>query len=125
MSTHKRAHVIQLRPEDAQTPRPGFARLGVRSDDALTTVNWFQPGYKSVGTHSHDFDQLSYILTGQFRFFFGEDHLDVTAPAVVHIPGGLPHGGEPLGDEVVLNLDVFAPVRDDYLDFTVNRDDFE
>ena len=95
--------------------RPGFSRTGIRSDGAVTTVNWFDPGYKTVGPHSHPFDQLSYVLAGAMRFYVGDEVFDLTSPAVLHIPGGVPHCAEPLGEERALNIDVFAPVREDYL----------
>lgn len=109
------ARAFQLDELVREHVRDGFSRTGIRSDDALTTINWFEPGYTSVGQHSHPFDQLSYVLTGSMRFFVGDDIIDVVAPAVVHIPGNVPHGAEPLGDEKVLNIDVYAPVREDYL----------
>jgi hypothetical protein len=33
---------------------------------------------------------------------------------MLRIPPGVVHYAEPIGDEVALNLDVFAPLRDDY-----------
>jgi hypothetical protein len=36
------------------------------------------------------------------------------------------HYAEPVGDEIVLNLDVFAPLRDDYRHLVdYQRDEFE
>lgn len=34
---------------------------------------------------------------------------------LLHISAGIPFLGRVIGDEVVLNLDVFAPAREDYL----------
>ena len=33
---------------------------------------------------------------------------------MIRIPSDVEHYGEPMGDELVLNLDVFNPLRDDY-----------
>lgn len=115
MSGSSGARAFKLDELDLEEVRPGFSRTGIRSDDALTTINWFEPGYTSIGQHSHPFDQLSYVLSGAMRFFVGDEIIDLTAPSVLHIPGGVPHGAEPLGDERVLNIDVYAPVREDYL----------
>jgi len=95
--------------------RAGFARTGVRSDGAVTTINWFEPGYRTSGPHSHPFDQLSFVLAGAMRFFIGTEVFDLVSPSVLHIPAGMPHCAEPTGDERALNVDVFAPVREDYL----------
>ncbi|MBX5204060.1 cupin domain-containing protein [Rhizobium sp. NZLR1] len=105
--------------------RDGLSRTGIRAENALITINWLEAGYKSIGQHSHPFDQVSLVLSGRMRFFLGSEIKDVAAPAAVYIPGGLPHGGEPLGSERVLNIDVFAPLRKDYLPHCINRDDFE
>jgi hypothetical protein len=34
----------------------------------------------------------------------------------VRVPANAPHTGWPLGNDPVLNIDVFAPARKDYLD---------
>ncbi|MCF7547923.1 cupin domain-containing protein [Pseudonocardia sp. WMMC193] len=102
--------------------KPGLSRTGIRSDGSLVTVNWFEPGFRSSGQHSHPFDQLSFVLSGTLEFFVGEDVYVLEAPAVLHIPGDVPHGAQPVGDERVLNIDVFAPVRDDFRALTAYQD---
>jgi quercetin dioxygenase-like cupin family protein len=70
-----------------------------------------------VPTHSHDNEQLTYILEGTLRFWLGDDEseqIDVHAGEVLHIPSGVPHRAEAL--ERTLDLDVFAPPRQDWLD---------
>jgi len=72
-----------------------------------------------VPKHSHDNEQLTYILEGTLRFWLGEDEaevVDVAAGEVLHIPSGVPHRAEAL--ERTLDLDVFAPPRQDWLDGT-------
>ena len=48
------------------------------------------------------------------RFTIGDDVLDAGPGSVVRIPPDVVHCGEPIGDEIVLNLDVFSPIREDY-----------
>ena len=72
-----------------------------------------------VPLHSHDNEQLTYILDGRLRFFLGEDGsevVDVAAGEVLHIPSNLPHRAEALED--TLDVDIFAPPRQDWLDGT-------
>ena len=72
-----------------------------------------------VPQHSHENEQLTYILEGALRFFLGEDEsevVDVRAGEVLHIPSGLPHKAEAL--ETTLDVDVFCPPRQDWLDGT-------
>ena len=98
-----------------ESVRPGVTRTAFRGDNALMVMNWLEPGME-VRPHSHPFEQLAYILSGRVRFTIGDDVVEVGAGEVV--PPDVMHGGEPLGDEVAVNLDVFAPVRDDYRHLT-------
>ena len=50
-----------------------------------------------VPQHSHENEQLTYILQGTLRFFLGEDEsevVEVAAGEVLHIPRGFPHKAE-------------------------------
>jgi quercetin dioxygenase-like cupin family protein len=70
-----------------------------------------------VPQHSHDNEQLTYILEGKLRFFLGDDEsevVDVGAGEVLHLPSNLPHKAEALED--TLDVDIFAPPRQDWLD---------
>jgi quercetin dioxygenase-like cupin family protein len=70
-----------------------------------------------VPTHSHDNEQLTYILEGALRFWLGDDEseiVDVSAGEVMHIPSNLTHRAEALED--TLDVDIFAPPRADWLD---------
>ena len=70
-----------------------------------------------VPKHSHENEQLTYILEGKLRFFLGEDGsevVDVAAGEVLHIPSWLPHQAEALED--TLDVDIFCPPRQDWLD---------
>src|SRR6266851_10085020 len=74
-----------------------------------------------VPKHSHENEQITYILTGVLRFWLGEDGsevVDVRAGEVLHIPSNLPHKAEAL--EETLDVDVFSPPRQDWLDKTDN-----
>ena len=53
----------------ADLPRESIAdgvltRTAVRTDDAIVTFNWIQPGHPEVPPHSHPYDQLALILAG-------------------------------------------------------------
>jgi quercetin dioxygenase-like cupin family protein len=70
-----------------------------------------------VPQHSHENEQLTYILEGRLRFWLGDDEstiLEVCAGEVLHIPAHLPHKAEALED--TLDVDVFHPPRQDWLD---------
>ena len=72
-----------------------------------------------VPRHFHENEQMTYILEGCLRFWIGEDEgetIDVHAGGVLHIPSNLPHKAEALED--TLDVDVFSPPRQDWLDKT-------
>jgi quercetin dioxygenase-like cupin family protein len=70
-----------------------------------------------VPKHSHDNEQLTYVLEGALRFRLGEggaEEVVVGAGEVLHIPSNLPHEAEALED--TLDVDIFSPPRRDWLD---------
>ena len=72
-----------------------------------------------VPRHSHENEQLTYILEGALRFWIGEDQTEeviVRAGEVLHIPSNVPHKAEAIED--TLDVDVFSPPRQDWLDKT-------
>lgn len=70
-----------------------------------------------VPRHHHENEQITYVLEGALRFQLGADgkqRVDVRAGEVLHIPSNLPHTAEALED--TLDVDVFDPPRQDWLD---------
>lgn len=72
-----------------------------------------------VPLHDHHNEQLTYILSGALKFLLGEaqtDEVIVRAGEVLVIPPHLPHSAVALED--TLDVDVFSPPREDWLDGT-------
>ena len=72
-----------------------------------------------VPRHSHENEQITYILEGGLRFWIGPDEsetIDVMAGEVLHIPSNVQHKAEALED--TLDVDIFSPPRQDWLDKT-------
>ena len=72
-----------------------------------------------VPRHSHENEQITYILEGGLRFWIGPEEsqvIDVMAGEVLHIPSMVQHKAEALED--TLDLDVFSPPREDWLNKT-------
>jgi quercetin dioxygenase-like cupin family protein len=72
-----------------------------------------------VPKHAHHNEQITYVLDGALRFRLGaslDQQVDVRAGEVLVIPGNLPHTAEALED--TLDVDIFDPPREDWLNGT-------
>lgn len=70
-----------------------------------------------VPFHSHENEQISYILEGALQFWIGEqgeDEVVLRAGEVLVIPSRVRHKAEALEDTV--DVDIFTPPRRDWLD---------
>jgi quercetin dioxygenase-like cupin family protein len=94
--------------------RPGIRRRGFGTRDCLLVLNECEPGM-DLRPHTHDFDQIALITQGSARYHVGDEPNEVGPGSLVLIPAGVEHYIEPVGDETVINIDVFAPARSDYL----------
>ena len=72
-----------------------------------------------VPMHQHENEQLTYVLEAGLRFWIESEDaepIDVTAGQVLTIPSNVPHKAQALED--TLDVDVFSPPRQDWLDGT-------
>lgn len=72
-----------------------------------------------VPMHHHENEQLTYVLEGALQFFIGEDDEEgviVRTGGVLHLPPNVPHTAIALED--TLDVDIFSPPRQDWLDGT-------
>ena len=96
--------------------KPDLSRRLISTDRMMLAQVYLQKGCV-VPTHAHENEQLTYILEGVLRFWLGADEsvvVDVAAGEVLHIPSNLPHKAEAL--ETTLDVDIFCPPRQDWLD---------
>ena len=85
----------------------------------LQNHNYIFHRYGLGGVHSHQNEQLTYILTGKLRFWVGDDLgqvFDVGPGEVLHLPSNVLHKARALED--TLDVDIFSPPRQDWLDHT-------
>jgi quercetin dioxygenase-like cupin family protein len=72
--------------------------------------------------HDHPHEQMTFVERGRVRFTIGEAQRIAEAGDVLHFPSGSWHGATMLDEEVVL-IDIFSPVREDFLDSTQRNGD--
>ena len=78
----------------------------------------FKDGF-IVPLHSHHHEQVTQVVSGQMRFWFGankEQVMDLHPGDVIVIPSNLPHEALMIGE--VEEIDTWAPPRQDWLDKT-------
>jgi quercetin dioxygenase-like cupin family protein len=101
-----------------ETVTPMLDRKLITGDRMMMAQVFLKKGC-IVPRHQHHNEQLTYILEGGLRFWFGEDESrvqDVRAGEVMCIPSNVWHRVEALED--TLDLDVFSPPREDWLNKT-------
>ena len=90
----------------------------VTGDRMMLAHVWLDKGC-IVPKHQHENEQLTYIVSGALHFWIGEDQKEevvVRAGEVLHIPSNVPHKAVALED--TLDVDIFSPPRQDWLDKT-------
>ena len=64
--------------------------------------------------HSHHHEQMTLVVKGKVKFTIsGEEHI-LQAGDVIHFPPHNRHGAAMLDEEVIL-IDIFSPLREDFL----------
>ena len=113
-------HVWKDVPLEEVTPL--ISRKLITADHTMVAHVFLKKGC-IVPAHDHHNEQVTYILDGCLRFWIGEHadqpgdvYMDIHAGEVLLIPGGVRHRAEAL--EETLDLDVFNPPRQDWLDGT-------
>ena len=91
----------------------GVERSILAYDDPLMAVEVsFETGAEGA-PHTHPHTQMSYVLSGSFRYSVEEESVILNQGDSIVVPGGLDHGTVCLAKGVL--LDVFTPKRDDFL----------
>ncbi len=94
-----------------------ISRRVISGERAMLAQIYLEKG-AVVPMHSHENEQITYLLAGSLKFWIGEEREEIILRAgeVLHIPSGVPHQAEAL--EECLDVDVFSPPRQDWLDGT-------
>ena len=117
-STDALVHRYRWDDMPAEQLKKGLSRKLITGERMMIAHVYFESG-EEVPRHSHENEQLTYILSGALRFWFGaqdEQEVTVRAGEVVVIPSHLPHRAVAL--EKTLDVDVFCPPRQDWLSGT-------
>lgn len=92
---------------------PGVTIYTTAGDKLMLSLVECEP-QAVVESHSHPHEQMGMVLEGRGHFFVGDGDQVLGPGDMYAIPGGVTHRVVAL-DEGLKALDVFHPVREDYL----------
>ena len=84
----------------------------VYGEKTLMTEFRLKKGY-TLPLHNHPYEQTGYLITGKMKLYVGEESFDCEPGDSWCIPSDAEHYAEVFEDSLV--LEVFSPVREDYL----------
>jgi quercetin dioxygenase-like cupin family protein len=94
-------------------PAAGIERRMVVGDGLMICRLRFDP-HTVTAIHRHPHEQMTLVERGRVRFYI-EDEERIAGPGdVLHFPSNILHGATMLDEEVVL-VDIFTPIREDFL----------
>ena len=94
--------------------RKGIERCGFRGSNVVVVMNWVAPDIK-VNPHQHTFEQLVLCIEGRFNYHVGDQVFLMIPGSMLRVPPNTLHYVQPIGSESALNVDIFAPLRQDYM----------
>lgn len=65
--------------------------------------------------HEHPHEQITLVEKGKAKFIIGNEEKIVSAGDILHFPPNIWHGATVLDEEVIL-VDIFSPIRKDFLE---------
>lgn len=96
----------------------GIARKFIAGEKAMVAQLFIAKG-AIVPLHHHESEQITYILEGALKFVLEGREVVVHKGEVLHIPSNVPHSAEAMED--TLDLDIFSPLRMDWIN---KQDDY-
>ena len=87
---------------------------GLHGEKMMMTLNTTLPGH-TVPQHSHPHEQIGMVYSGKARLCIGDEERIAQKGDFYCIPSNVPHSDTCIGDEPFVMLDVFCPVREDFI----------
>lgn len=70
--------------------------------------------------HAHPYEQTGYLVEGRLRLYIGKNSKELVPGDSWNIAKGVSHKAEVLEDSVA--VEIFSPVREDYLRFVIDSE---
>ncbi|OGO52427.1 MAG: hypothetical protein A2148_05805 [Chloroflexi bacterium RBG_16_68_14] len=92
---------------------PGVVRRTLTSGERTTLIEVTMDEGATVPAHTHPHEQVGYVAKGRVRFVIDGEARELRAGDSYLVPGGASH--EVTALEPSLCIDIFSPVREEYL----------
>jgi quercetin dioxygenase-like cupin family protein len=117
LTEEKTPYFIDPENTSRLTQMPGLETnilTGLRGEKMMMVLNATLPGH-TVPRHSHPHEQIGMVYAGKAVLRIGDEERVVEKGDFYCIPANVPHGDTCIGDEPFVMLDIFYPVREDFI----------
>jgi len=100
------------------TQMPGLETTvltGLHGEMMMMVLNTTLPGH-TVPEHSHPHEQVGMVLAGKAILRIGDEERVMHKGDFYCIPSNVPHSDTCIGDKPFTMLDIFCPVREDFIE---------
>lgn len=102
--------------------RAGITHRDFRGDNVSLGYNEVTPDFMAM-PHQHPYEQLFLILEGHTRLHVEDEVFECPAGSIVRIPPNVMHWAEAPKEGLLVNLDIFTPLRPEYAKHTSYQTD--
>jgi quercetin dioxygenase-like cupin family protein len=88
---------------------------GLQGEKMMMVLNKTLPGH-TVPLHSHPHEQIGMVYGGKAKLQIGDEERIVEKGDFYCIPANVPHSDIAIGNEPFVMLDIFYPVREDFIE---------
>lgn len=88
---------------------------GLHGEKMMMVLNFTLPGHP-VPLHSHPHEQIGMVYAGKASLKIGDEERVVRKGDFYRIPANVPHSDTTIGDDPFVMLDIFYPVREDFIE---------
>ena len=118
MSPDKEKYFVDASKAPRFSPMEGVdstVLTGLAGGNMMMVLTTIQPGYE-VPEHKHHHEQIGLVRSGKARMKIGDKEHVVEKGDVCIFPSNVPHNAICLGDAPFVMLDIFNPVREDFIE---------
>lgn len=118
MKTQKPPYFVNLSDGKKFVQMPGLETTiltGLHGQKMMMALNATLPGH-TVPEHSHPHEQIGMVYAGKAILRIGDEQQVVEKGDFYCIPANVPHSDTCFGEEPFVMLDIFYPVREDFIE---------